>query len=474
MSRYIIFTLIVVFVSCKQSSSPPTSTEESYVYQPITDEMMESAVIYEANIRQYSAEGTFAAFANDIPTLKELGVKIIWVMPIHPISTVKRKATGDTFATDIADPEERKKYLGSYYSVADYKAVNPEFGTLDDFKELVQTAHDHGINVIIDWVPNHTGWDHPWITDHPEWYTQNQQGEIIDPIDPHTGESWGWTDVADLNYDNHEMRQEMISDMKFWVEEADIDGFRVDVAHQVPPSFFKNAIEELEGIKPLFMLAEAEQADLFTHGFDMHYAWEGHHLLNRIAKNQSTGTDFQRYIQKQEEELQPTDFSMNFITNHDENSWAGPLNERMPINKGFFTSLIYTMPGMPLIYSGQEYDLSHRLKFFEKDQIPKDKRGYYDLLVKLGALKNQNKALHGGKNAASYESLTSDSELIAFRRKKDGDQVIFIGNLSGYTQHLTGLLTGNFNDYLQEEQLILDRKSNLSLGPWQYKILVAE
>jgi len=467
--------VILVFNSCKSQLKVNAESETKEVITrsiaPVSPEMMESAVIYEANIRQYSLEGTFEAFTKDIPVLKTLGVKIIWLMPIHPISKLKRKATGDTFASDIRDEKEREKYLGSYYSVADYKAINPEFGDLADFKELIEVAHENDIYVIIDWVPNHTGWDHHWITKHPDWYTQDEAGNIIDPIDPNTGKSWGWTDVADLNYDNMDMRKEMIADMKYWVEDLGIDGFRVDVAHSVPVSFFETTIEELEKVKPLFMLAEAEKHKLFRTGFDMQYAWEGHHLLNKIAKGKANAKDFRTYIKKQDELLQDEDFSMNFVTNHDENSWAGTLGERMPDSKELFTALTYVMPGMPLIYSGQEYDLSHRLKFFEKDSIPKTKSSYFDLLVKLGELKNTSTALHVGKEAATYTNIESGDNIIAFTRSKNESKLSFVANVSNDSQELKGL-AGSYLDYLSNSKLELNEADVVTLGPWEYKILI--
>ena len=385
--KNLVVALSILFFSCQKDAEV---NKNDKLIAPISDQVLETAVIYEANIRQYSKEGTFKAFTKDIPTLKELGVKVIWLMPINPISEIKRKATDGTFTSEIEDKEERKKYLGSYYSVSDYKAINPEFGNKDDFKELIDTAHDNGMYVIVDWVPNHTGWDHPWITSHPEWYTQNEQGEIIDPINPDTGKSWGWTDTADLNYDNLDMQQEMINDLKYWVTNFNIDGYRMDVAHKVPPVFFNEAITELKKIKPLFMLAEAEQQELFRNGFDMQYAWEGHHILNSIAKGEATVSDFDSYMNKQNELLEASDFNMNFVTNHDENSWSGTVKERMGEASEILTTLVYAMPGMPLIYSGQEYDLNHRLKFFEKDSIPKTKGATWNLLTKLGDLKNNH------------------------------------------------------------------------------------
>ena len=466
--KNLVVALSILFFSCQKDAEV---NKNDKLIAPISDQVLETAVIYEANIRQYSKEGTFKAFTKDIPTLKELGVKVIWLMPINPISEIKRKATDGTFTSEIEDKEERKKYLGSYYSVSDYKAINPEFGNKDDFKELIDTAHDNGMYVIVDWVPNHTGWDHPWITSHPEWYTQNEQGEIIDPINPDTGKSWGWTDTADLNYDNLDMQQEMINDLKYWVTNFNIDGYRMDVAHKVPPVFFNEAITELKKIKPLFMLAEAEQHELFRNGFDMQYAWEGHHILNSIAKGEATVSDFDSYMNKQNELLEASDFNMNFVTNHDENSWNGTIKERMGDASELLTTLVYAMPGMPLIYSGQEYDLNHRLKFFEKDSIPKTKGNTWNLLTKLGDLKNNHLAFHGGKIAASYERLTTENEnVVAFKRSKEVSEVYFIGNLSNQVQSFILDVEGTYEDLLLNKSLILNQKK-IQLAPWQYYLL---
>lgn len=469
----IAFALISVFACKKDRQTTQQDQKEIKTFKPITDLDIESGVIYEANIRQYSPEGTFNAFTKDIPVLKDLGVKVIWVMPINPISEVKRKATDGQFTSDIEDEKERAKYLGSYYSVSDYKAINPEFGNLEDFKNLVDTAHDNGIYVIVDWVPNHTGWDHPWITAHPDWYTQNEKGEIIDPINPDTGESWGWTDVADLNYDNKEMRKEMLNDLKYWLTEANIDGYRMDVAHKVPQDFFEEVTKELKQIKPVFMLAEAEQPALLEKAFDMQYAWEGHHLLNGLAKGEKKADDFQSYIKKQGTVLQDDDINMNFVTNHDENSWAGTLKERMPDNKELFTALVYTMPGMPLIYSGQEYDLDHRLLFFEKDSIPKNKGDYFALLQRLGELKNTNPALNGGKDAAAYNAIDAGSNVIAFSRTKGDDEVIFIANISDENIKTNVPQKGSYLDYIANQPTEL-KGDAIELAPNAYKIYVKQ
>lgn len=458
----------LLMFSCKKENNKPEETKNII---PVSNQVMESAVIYEANIRQYSPEGTFNAFTKDIPILKKLGVKIIWLMPINPISKVKRKATDGSFTSEIKDSIERAKYLGSYYSVSDYKAINPEFGNKTDFDNLVQTAHKNGIYVILDWVPNHTGWDHPWITANPEWYTQNDKGEIIDPINPDTGESWGWTDVADLNYENRDMQLEMINDLKYWVENHNIDGYRMDVAHKVPPAFFNEAITEMRKIKPLFMLAEAEQQELFRNGFDMQYSWEGHHLLNDIAKGKKRAIHFIEYLKKQDTVMLNEDFKMNFVTNHDENSWSGTVKERMGDANKILTALVYTMPGMPLIYSGQEYDLNHRLKFFEKDSIPKIKGKTFNFLEKLGKLKSNNLALNGGKEAANYSFIKSDNDnLLIFKRNKNDKEIYFIGNLSDQKQSFSSELQGKFKDVLNNTDIIFDKKE-IQFNPWQFYIV---
>ena len=402
--KKISFFLIIglLLLTCKNQT---TNVESSKLqYKPISDVVLETAVIYEANIRQYSESGTFTDFTKDIPNLKQLGVKVIWLMPIFPISETKRKATGGEFASLIEDETEREKMLGSYYAVTDFTKVNPEFGTLEDFRALIKTAHENDIYVILDWVPNHTGWDHTWLKTNPEYYTQNEVGDVIDPINPDTGESWGWQDVADLNYDNKEMRAEMIEDMLFWITQENIDGFRCDVASAVPLDFWKDAIAKLRAEKEIFMLAEAGEANLVegTELFDMAYGWDRHHVFNEMAKSDDAVNLWKESIKRDTNLYEADDILMTFVTNHDENSWNGTVRERMGDAAELLTALSFVVPGMPLIYSGQEYDLDHRLLFFEKDQIPSLKAVMWPLLEKLGQLKNTNPALNGGKNPATY------------------------------------------------------------------------
>lgn len=356
MKKISVFLLgLVAFASCKNEPQQPVQEEvvQKEQIDPVSNAAMESAVIYEANIRQYSPEGTFDAFTEEIPQLKELGVKVIWLMPIYPISETKRKATGDLSVEDIEDPEEREKYLGSYYAISDYTDVNPNFGTKEDLDELVETAHANGMYVILDWVANHTGWDHHWLEEHPEYYTQNDKGEPVDPLNPATGESWGWTDVADLNYDNKELWDAMTAEMLYWIEEHNIDGFRADVAGEVPTEFWEQAVPQLEQTKPVFMLAESEEKELFHNAFDMGYNWEGHHLMNELAQGKIDVEVWDDYMKKIDTTYQEDDYLMNFVTNHDENSWNGTVRERMGKASEAMVALTYTIPGMPLIYSGQ-------------------------------------------------------------------------------------------------------------------------
>lgn len=463
--------VFLAMISCKKQETPVA--EEVAQTQSIT-EVIENAVIYEVNIRQYSKEGTLSAFTKDIPELKKLGVKILWVMPIQPISLTKRKATGDKSIEDIQAPEERKKYLGSYYAISDYTAVHPDYGTLEDFKNLVKTAHDNGMFVILDWVANHTGWDHKWITEHPEYYQKNAKGEVTDPINPETGESWGWTDVARLLYDDQTtgLYQAMYDEMLYWVKEANIDGFRCDVADNVNSKFWQYAIPKLRAEKPLFMLAESNKDYLLDGLFDMGYGWEAHHLMNDIAKGHRSVSDFDKLMQRLDSVYQKDDIMMNFTSNHDENSWNGTEYERLGEAVETFAALTYAMPGMPLIYNGQEYDFNRRLKFFEKDSISHNHGKMFSVYEKLGKLKNENSALNTGVNKASYQRLSTSSEnILAFERKIEHQTLIFVANLSKEPTTFSIELRGDFVDYMSAKPRSLT-SSEITFNPWEYWILI--
>lgn len=476
MKKTIVTALAVLtLLSCKNETEKTAENSKTEIAK-FSPEVEENGIIYEVNIRQYSPEGTFNAFTKDIPQLKELGVKIIWVMPIFPISQTKRKATGgddSKFASEMPK-EEQHKYLGSYYAVSDFKKVNPEFGTIEDFRNLVKTAHNNGIYVILDWVPNHTGWDHVWITEHPEYYTKNAKGEIIDPINPETGKSWGWSDVADLNYDNKELRKEMTSDMLHWIKNENIDGFRCDVASNVPLDFWQQAIPQLRKEKNIFMLAEAWEPELLKDGlFDMAYGWEAHHTMNRIAQGKNAVKDWDKFMTENESKYSADDILMNFVDNHDENSWNGTIKGRLGKAEEAMTALSYVMPGMPLIYSGNEYGLNHSLKFFEKDSIPKIKGKDWELRVKLGKLKAENIALNGGKSKAKYTRIKTDDDvnILAFTREKNGKKVVYIANFSNKPINSKVAITGEFTNYMTGKPMRLKDNEVIMLQPFQYFIL---
>lgn len=462
MKKIVVTALVLAtLVSCKNEAQVTDKTKIAAV----TPELAENAVIYEANIRQYSPEGTFNEFTKDIPKLKKMGIKVLWLMPIHEIGMKNRKAKGDVLIEEVKDTLERKKYLGSHYSVKDYRSLNANYGTKEDFQKLVNEAHKNGIYVIIDWVANHTSWDHEWVTKHNDYYTRDKAGKMIAPFD--------WTDVAELDFYNKNLRKAMLDDMKYWLTEFNIDGFRCDVAGEVPTDFWDNTTVELNKIKPVFMLAEAEKPELMVKAFDMQYGWEVHHILNGIAQGKKTVKDWDSYVKKVDSVFQKDDFHMNFTSNHDENSWNGTEYERLGDAVEVFAAMTYVMPGMPLIYNGQEYDLKKRLRFFEKDTIPHLEGKMGSIYQKLGKLKVENEALHGGKNAASYKRIATsdDKSILIFEREKNNKKVTFIANLTKTQKKFTATVEGEFTNYMSGQKITLVKGQKHDFKPWQYLIL---
>ena len=437
---------LLFFISCNDQKELSTNFNINEI---------KDGVIYEANIRQYSESGKFQDFTKDIYKLKDLGVKIIWLMPIHPISKTNRKGT-----------------LGSYYSISDYKAVNPEFGNKDDLDELIKEAHKHDMLVILDWVANHTGWDHKWIKNKPDYYTKNENGEITDPINPSTGESWGWTDVADLNFDNMEMQNEMIEAMEYWVKEHEIDGYRLDAAHSCPASFWKKSIERLKKIKNVLMLAESD--GYHTGGFelielfDMSYNWSGHHVLNRIYKKENNSEDLKLNINRNLNDYSSKHILMNFTSNHDENTWAGTVFDRYGDGAKTFAALTYFLPGIPLIYNGQEYGLNKRLEFFEKDFITKKQSDFYEFYSNLNSLKKENNILDIDSEIKFEIIETNNKNLICYKRTKNDDSMYFVANLSEESQEINTEFSETLKSLNSDKMISLKKNS---LDPWEYHFL---
>jgi len=438
-----IFISVLIFTACNSSKETKTNT-------PVfSDEFLSEAVIYEVNVRQYTQEGTFNAFATHLPKLKELGVDILWFMPIHPIGELKRKGT-----------------LGSYYSISDYREINPEFGTLDDFKSLVDAAHDLEMLVMIDLVAGHTAWDHQWIAEHPEWYLKGDQGNIIPP-NPE------WTDVAGLNFENQDMLKALEDDMAYWVAEVGIDGYRCDAAYNISIPFWKKAMARLNSIKPVVMLAESDGNHKGGYPlialFQLSYDWPGHAILNKIAKGEQKAKDLENHLKSVQQNYNSEHAVMSFTTNHDENSWNGTVTERLGDAGEIMTVLTYVMPGTPLIYSGQEYGLNKRLAFFEKDFIPKKESSYMALFKKLNTLKKTSNALDVGKDVASINFLVNaNADVIAFNRKKGDDKLVFVGNLSNVPQQVSLADDSTYQDVFTNEEVQIN---NLNLGPWSYRLV---
>lgn len=363
--------------------------------QPKTNpEWIENAVIYEANLRQGTAERNLKGLQKRLPQLKDLGVDIIWLMPIHPISEKNRKGS-----------------LGSYYAVKDYKSVNPEFGTMEDLKEFVRTAHSLGMKVILDEVCNHTGCDNAWVAENPDYYVKNEKGEMSGPFD--------WTDTYKLDYSNPATCQAMADVLKFWITEADIDGYRCDVAGEVPTFFWEGVIPELNAIKPVFMLAEASKPELLN-SFNADYAWPMKDLFNDISATQgenayavaqkqnrkaARAVDIVALIARQDKEYPKGSIHMNMVTNHDLNSWEGTEFERYGKGLGAFAVLSYTLPGMPMMYTGQEVGFNHAFEFFELDPSQPDYThnqitSFYEM---LNALKHNHSALNASGQMDSMQ-----------------------------------------------------------------------
>jgi glycosidase len=443
----VLFTSVLLF-SCKMEQKQ--ITRPSAVIHP---EWSRNAVIYEVNIRQYTPEGTFKALEQHLPRLKETGVDILWLMPVNPIGVKNRKGS-----------------LGSYYSIKDYMAVNPEYGTMDDFKTLVKKAHELGMKVIIDWVANHTSWDNNLITEHPEWYVKDSVGNIVSPVAD-------WTDVADLDYSQPGLRDYMTNALLFWVKEGDVDGFRCDVAGMVPIDFWDKAVPELKKVKHVFMLAEWETPEMHDTAFDMTYSWDLYKLMRAIYKGEKTLDLIDSAFAKEDSEYNADAYRMRFTTNHDENSWTGTEYELFGEAAQTFTALNYVLPGMPLTYSGQEAGLSKRMRFFDKDTIDWGTYKLAGFYTTLNALKHMNKALQNGSAGGPVVKLKTgdDKKIYAFTREAGGDQVLAIFNLSPVPCDavLAGNeLSGDFTDAFTQAAMPINETSVMPLKPWEYRIFI--
>ena len=416
-------------------------------------EWAKNATIYQINTRQFTGAGTFRAAEAHLPRLKALGADILWLMPVHKIGAVNRKGT-----------------LGSPYSVRDYYSVNPEFGTLDDLKHFVAAAHAQGMHVILDWVANHTAWDNPLVTEHPDWYARDWKGDF------HPTPWWNWEDIIDLDYARPEVRRYMTEALMYWVAEVDVDGYRCDVAGLVPTDFWNTARTKLEAIKPVFMLAEWEQRDLHAEAFDMTYAW----TWFDSAKAAATGhglTGLYVYYSSNEKAYPADCMRMTFVTNHDKNAWDGTEYEQF--GDGVEAAIVLSVigEGLPLIYNGQEAGNTRRLAFFEKDPIRWQEHPMGELYRRLFALKKANTALWNGAWGARMIHVPNSvpDSVFSFVRQNADNKVFAAINFSSVKRTVSfvdGPYQGSYKDAFNGERVTLDDDSALSLGRWSYRILV--
>lgn len=454
--------LSIAVSSCKPPASDAPASRATTVFPEAAKDM----TIYEVNIRQHTVPGTINAFAEDLPRLKKLGADILWIMPIQPIGEKNRKGS-----------------LGSYYSIRDYKAVNPEFGTLNDFKALVKAAHDQEFYVILDWVPNHTAWDHTWVVEHPEYYmTDSAAVEVGKTLD--VGKDYykkkgvgdlvyeaDWDDIALLNHYNKATRSAMIDAMKFWITETDIDGFRADHAgHEIPMFFWNEAMSELNPVKDLFWLAEWDEPRMHIE-FAATYDWQLLHLTSQVANGKATAEDIHDHIRRDVASYGINAFRLNMINNHDENAWQGTVRERYGDGERAFAVFSFTAYGTPVLYSGQEVGLDKRLKFFEKDTIPMDDpQGYYSFYQKLNEIKAANAALwNGGYGGIPEKVEDGNTNVFSFRRKSGNNEVIGFINMTGQQQEvIVPRLPAGHKDAFTGRSLTAGKAT---LGPWEYYLL---
>ncbi len=369
-------------------------------------EWVKDAVIYEVYVRSFSPEGTFKGVEQRLPELKRLGVTVLWLMPIHPIGELNRKGT-----------------LGSPYAVRDYYAVNPEFGTLEDFRSLVRAVHAAGMHIIIDLVANHTSWDSVLLMEHPEWFTHNAEGAIIAP-------NADWTDVADLDYDQHELRKYMIHMMKYWVADEHIDGYRCDVAELVPTDFWETARQELDAIKPVMMLSEGTLPEHHVKAFDLTYSWNVYDVLDKVINDTSSASVFDAILRTESYQFPRGSLRLRFNTNHDKNAFDAPAVEKFGRGGAMATAvLVFTMPGVPLIYNGEEVGNPKRLSLFEKVPIDwSQDGGFRELYEGLTTLRSSHPALRNG----TYESLETGGQkkVYAFIRSNSSERLLVTVNFS--------------------------------------------
>jgi len=446
----------LAMTGCDAAQTGTASYEPQPYVQIDHPEWSADAVIYQLNTRQFTQEGTFVAAQEHLPRLAEMGVDVIWLMPIHPIGEVNRKGS-----------------MGSPYSVLDFRAVNPDLGTEEEFRAFVLAAHDQGLKVILDWVANHSAWDNPQTVNNPDWYTQTPEGELMPP------EGTDWSDVVDFDYSNAGLREHMTGSLTYWVREFGVDGYRADVAGFVPLDFWENARAELDAIKPVFMLAEWETRDLHRRAFDATYGWGWKEAMQELVSDGSGAGAMRGYYLGQKTTWPHGAYRMVYTDNHDQNSWDGVASDIYGPAYEAAIALSFVGPGMPLIYNGQEADLDRQLGFFEKDEIEWREGRFDPLFRRLIALKTQEQALWNGEFGAPLIEVpnSASDDVLSFVRGEGAERVFAVFNLSPRERLVEFELArhhGAFTDALSAEALAMDEASSIPLGSWEYRVFVAD
>lgn len=455
LSRLIVMSMLLTSVLIHSGHSWAQDPYTPVPYVQITHpEWSRDAAIYQINTRQFTPEGTFAAAAKQLPRLQELGVRIIWLMPVQPIGQKNRKGS-----------------LGSPYSIRDYVGVNPEFGDLDSIRQFVDQAHQLGLYVILDWVANHTSWDNPLLEEHPEWYARDWKGEFHSP-------TWtDWSDVVALDYSQPGLRRYMTEAMKFWVTEVGMDGFRCDVAGFVPLDFWNNVRAELDAIRPVFMLAEWETRDLHARAFDATYAWSWHNTVHDIAKGKSNVGALSGHYYEKTNSWPADGIRMMFVSNHDKNAWDGTQFDLFGEALENAIVLSVVAEGMPLIYNGQEAGNPKRLAFFEKDPIEWREHPIGGLYRQLFELKKNHSVLWNGNWGAPMIPVTNTapSQVFSFVRANGEDKVFAVFNFSNETRTVRfseSVYHGSYRAFPDQVPAVLDESFELQLEPFSNRVFV--
>jgi cyclomaltodextrinase / maltogenic alpha-amylase / neopullulanase len=364
-------------------------------------------VIYQIFPRAFSAEGDFNGITKRLDDLKSLGVTILWLMPIHPIGQLKKKGT-----------------IGSPYAVKDYYGINPDYGTKEDFKRLISESHRRGMKVIIDIVANHTAWDSVLMA-HPDYYKHDAKGNITYPYD--------WYDIAALNYNSQPLRRYMTDMLKYWIREFDLDGFRCDVAGEVPTDFWETARSELDQIKPdIMMLAEAHKAELLEQAFDLDYSWPLHSTLTEVLQGHKPATEIRNAWEKEVCEWPKNSLHLRFSDNHDERRAIARFGERGALAA---SALVFTLDGVPLLYNGMEVGdttesgapaLFERLPIFWsiRERRPEFPRFYQQII----SLRRSSNALRLGRLEWLHNS--DENRVVSYLRRATNEEALVVINMS--------------------------------------------